>query len=256
MLGAIAGDIIGSAYEFNPTKDYAFELFPPEADFTDDTVLTVAAAELILDGGDFIELLKSYTRRYPGRGYGGFFHDWAHSDDRQPYNSFGNGSAMRVSPAAWAGATLDEVLGLAEETAAVTHSHPEGVKGAQAVAAAVFLARRGRSKADIRSYLENTFGYDLQHPYESIQPDYAFYVTCQGSVPEALIAFLDSTDFADAVRKAVALGGDSDTQACIAGAVAEACYGVPDEIGRRALAYLDDHLGGVTQRFIQAYVAR
>ncbi len=256
MLGAIAGDIIGSAYESNTTKDYAFELFPPQADFTDDTVLAVASAKLLLDGGDYVELLKSYTRRYPGRGYGGFFHDWAHSDDRRPYNSFGNGSAMRVGPVGWVGATLDEVLELAEENAAVTHSHPEGVKGAQAVAAAVFLSRRGHSKADLRSYLEDTFGYDLQRPYEQIQPDYAFDVTCQGSVPEALIAFLDSTDYLDAVRKAVALGGDSDTQACITGAVAEACYGVPDEISERALAYLDEHLGGVTRRFIAAFVTR
>lgn len=257
MLGAIAGDIIGSAYEFYPTKDYAFELFPPEADFTDDTVLTVAAAELILDGGDFIELLKGYTRRYPGRGYGEYFHDWAHSDDRRSYNSFGNGSAMRVSPVGWAFDSLDKVLEQAERSAVVTHSHPEGVKGAQAVAAAVLLARLGRAKTEIRGFLEERFGYDLQRPYELIQPEYAFDETCQGSVPEALIAFLASSDYLDAVRKAVALGGDSDTQACIAGAVAEAFYGgVPEEIGRRAFAYLDDDLGGVTKRFISTYPTR
>jgi ADP-ribosylglycohydrolase len=254
MLGAIVGDIIGSLYEFNSTKRYDFELFARGSSFTDDTVLSVATAEWLLDGGDYAALLKGYTRRYPDRGYGGNYYGWALGDDWRPYNSFGNGSAMRVGPVGWACRTLEETLAKAEESAAVTHNHPEGIKGARAVATAIFLARREASKGEIRDYLVKSFDYDLARPYEEIQIGHDFDVTCQGSVPEALIAFLDSCGFVDAVRKAVALGGDSDTQACIAGAVAEAFYGgVPAELAERALGYLDDHLHGVTRRFVIAY---
>ena len=255
MLGAIAGDIIGSVYErqkaWQQAKTPHFQpLFAPHARFTDDTVLTVAVADSLLHGGDLVALLKDYARAYPSAGYGGTFAQWSISESREPYNSWGNGSAMRVSPVGFAFDLLDEVLLRARATAEVTHNHPEGVKGAQAVAAAIALARAGSSKDAIAEFVENKFGYDLHFSLDELRPHYKFDVSCQGSVPPALRAFLDSTDYESAVRLAISLGGDTDTMACIAGGVAQAYYGgVPAAIRQEALARLDDRLRGIVQEF-------
>ncbi|HEX4607300.1 MAG TPA: ADP-ribosylglycohydrolase family protein, partial [Urbifossiella sp.] len=230
MIGAIAGDIIGSVYEGKKrwlaarTADFQ-PLFSPRARFTDDTVLTVAVADALLHGHDLTGLLKDYYARYPGAGFGGEFKRWAASDDTAPYGSWGNGSAMRVSPVAWAFGTLDEVVHRAKETARVTHNHPEGIKGAQATAAAVFLARSGAAKWELRDEVERRFHYDLSFTLDDIRPTYAFDSSCAGTVPPAVMAFLESSDFESAVRLAVSLGGDCDTLACIAGAIAGAFYG-------------------------------
>jgi ADP-ribosylglycohydrolase len=255
MLGAIAGDIIGSVYEgktaWREAKTPHFEpLFDPKARFTDDTVLTVAVAESILNDGDLVGLLKNYARSYPGAGYGGTFRRWAESESREPYSSWGNGAAMRVSPVGFAYDALDEVLLRARWTAEVTHNHPEGIKGAQATAAAVYLARTGSSKEEIRDYIEQKFRYDLSARLEDIRPGYQFDVSCQGTVPPAILAFLEATDYENAVRLAVSLGGDSDTIACITGGIAHAYYGgVPPEIRAQALTRLDDRLRGVLEEF-------
>lgn len=238
MLGSIAGDIIGSSYENVRTKRKDFRLFSPLSLYTDDTVLTVAVADAILQGQDYGRSIRSYARRHPFRGYGPKFLIWMLSSSPRPYNSLGNGSAMRVSPVGHAFRTEPEVLARARESAACTHNHPEGIKGAQAVAHAVFLARHGASKEEIRRTLSARYGYDLSRSIEEIRPSYRVDLTCPGSVPEALIAFLDSEGFEDAVRNAVSLGGDADTQASIAGAVAEPFYGelpenILQEIGRR-----------------------
>ncbi|MBD2301793.1 ADP-ribosylglycohydrolase family protein [Nostoc sp. FACHB-87] len=260
MLGAIAGDIIGSVYEVNNIKTKDFPLFDRQCRFTDDTVLTVAVAEMILDGADsldssqYIEQFKSYFRRYPYAGYGSTFRSWANSNDSQPYNSWGNGSAMRVSPIGFALHDLDTVLEAAKSCAAVTHNHPEGIKGAQATAAAIFLARTGADKPAIKAYLQTTFDYDLEITLDEIRPNYKFDVSCQGSVPQAIIAFLESTDYEDAIRNAISLGGDSDTIACIAGGIAQAYYhGLPPAIADQALSHLNDHLYTITQRFMLQY---
>jgi len=224
MIGAIAGDIIGSFYENFRTKQKDFRLFNPVSTFTDDTVLTVAVADAILTNSPYGPKIKSYARRHPLRGYGPRFLVWMATPGVEPYNSFGNGSAMRVSPVAHAFTSRDEVLSHAKQSAECTHNHPEGIKGAQATALAVFRARCGADKDSIRSELQQRFGYDLSRTINTIRPDYQFDITCQGSVPEAIIAFLDSTCFEDAIRNAVSLGGDADTQACIAGAIAEAYY--------------------------------
>ena len=233
MLGAIAGDIIGSAHEWKSVKYVDFPLFHPDARFTDDTVLTVATAHAILDGSpaDYASAYLRFGRRYPHAGYGESFRKWLRASDPRPYGSWGNGSAMRVSPVGWAFDTVEDVLREAERSASVTHDHGEGVKGAQAVALAVFRARTGASKEAIRDELTTRFHYDLRRTVYEIRPEYAFDVSCQGSVPEAIIAFLDSSDLESAIRLAVSLGGDSDTQACIAGAIAQAFYGeMPEAI--------------------------
>ena len=254
MLGAIAGDIIGSVYERRPTKRPDFELFGPGSVFTDDSVLTVATAEVLLEGGDYAQAYRRWYRRHPDRGYGPGFVRWASLDDAGPYGSLGNGSAMRVSPVGWAFGSLDQVLREARRSAEVTHDHPEGIKGAQAVAAAVLLARMGTPREEIRSRLAGAFGYRLDRTVDRIRPGYRFDPTCPGSVPEALIAFLDSRGWEDAVRKAVSLGGDSDTLACIAGAVAEAFYGrVPEPVRREAERRLTPDMLAVVRRFEARY---
>jgi ADP-ribosylglycohydrolase len=255
MLGAIAGDVIGSIYEGSNIKTPRFfPLFDAECRFTDDTVLTVAVADTILTGADYVDKLKEYFWLYPAAGYGGTFFKWAASASRAPYNSWGNGSAMRVSPVGFAFGTLEEVLHEAKRSAEITHNHPEGVMGAQSVAAAVFLARTGKSKADIKAFIQTKFGYDLDRELVDIRPHYFFDVSCQGSVPEALIAFLESENYEDAVRKAVSLGGDSDTIACIAGGVAQAFYGgVPEAIIAEVLPRLDDRLRRVIDKFTARY---
>ena len=254
MLGAIAGDVIGSVYESYPVKDKRFPLFTLASRFTDDTVLTAATASVLLDGGAFGAAYVRYFRNYPDRGYGERFSTWADRGGGVGYNSLGNGAAMRVSPVAWAGNTLEEVLAAADATARVTHDHPEGIKGAQAVAGAIFLARQRWEKEAIRDYVERSFGYDLHRDFADIQPGYDFDPTCPGSVPEALIAFLDSTGFEDALRNAVSLGGDADTQAAIAGSVAEAFYGgVPDGIAAEVRVRLPTELVELTDRFLERY---
>jgi ADP-ribosylglycohydrolase len=254
MLGAIAGDVIGSIYERRNIKTTIFPLFHPLCRFTDDTVLTVALADSILHGTPYVDLLKRYYRSYPNAGYGGTFHKWAQAADSAPYNSWGNGSAMRVTPVGFAYETLDDVLHQAKRSAEVTHDHPEGIKGAQAVASAVFLARTGQTKEQIKGHVESTFGYDLDRSLDEIRPAYQFEVSCQHSVPQAIRAFLESDDFEDTVRKAISIGGDSDTIACIAGGIADAYYGsVPEAIERRVYEILDEHLGGIARAFTEAY---
>jgi len=245
MIGAIIGDIVGSIYEWNNIKTKDFPLFSPGCFFTDDTVMTLAIAEGLINGGsaeDFIAAIKKYGRLYPDSGYGGRFGSWLFSDDINPYNSWGNGSAMRVSPVAWAFDILSEVEKYAEISAAVTHNHPEGIKGAQATAAAIFLARKGKTKEEIKAYIENKYGYNLNRSIDEIRPNYRFNESCQETVPEAIIAFLESVDFEDAIRNAISLGGDSDTLAAITGSIAEAAYGIPKEIKEKALSILDQGL--------------
>lgn len=231
MLGAIAGDVIGSVHEFRGTKSVHFELFTPSSQFTDDTVLAVAVADCLLNGKDYVDAFLEYFRAYPHAGYGLRFFDWASAGRREPYNSYGNGSAMRVPPVGYAFDSLDEVLTEAARSAGVTHNHPEGIKGAKTIAAAVFMARRGDTKHQIRGTLQKMFGYDLSGSVDALRPAYQFDVTCQGTVPAALLAFFESRDYEDAVRKAISLGGDADTLACITGAIADAHYGgVPAHI--------------------------
>lgn len=254
MFGAIVGDVIGSVHEWAGTKTKDFDLLVPQSTFTDDTVLTVAVAEWILDGTDLVELLQSYARGFPGRGYGGMFYEWVTSRSREPYWSFGNGSAMRVGPVGFAFDSLEDVLGWAERSAAVTHNHPEGIRGAQATAAAIYYARRGQTKEQIRRALEERFGYDLHARLDDLRPTYGFDETCQGTVPQALIAFLESTSFEDAIRNAISLGGDADTLACITGGVAEAYYGgVPEQLAAAVRSRLDERLLAVIDRFRERF---
>ncbi len=254
MLGAIAGDIFGAAYEHHPFKRDDFDLFIEPRYFTDDTVLTVATADALMGDGDYAAAYRSWGRLYPNRGYGTWFHKWLGDPNRGPYNSYGNGSAMRVSPIGWAFDTVDEVLAEAERSAAVTHDHPEGIKGAQATAVAVHLARIGATKKEIRHEISARFAYDLDRTVETIRPDYRFEVSCQRSVPEALIAFLDADDFEHTIRLAISLGGDADSQAAIAGGVAEAFFGgVPGRIEAEVGFLLDEQLGQVVDRFVQAH---
>lgn len=245
MLGAIVGDIVGSIYEFNNIQAKDFELFGKGCEFTDDTVMTVAVGEALMNGGtpdNFIDSMKKYGRMYPDADYGCRFGQWIFTDSREPYNSYGNGSAMRVSPCAWYARTLEQAEALAETSAAVTHNHPDGIKGAKATAAAIFLARRKCTPAQIRSYIEGSFGYDLSNTLDEIRPKYFFNETCKDTVPQAITAFLESVSFEDAIRNAVSLGGDSDTLAAITGGIAEAYYGIDESIGRETLSYLDDTL--------------
>jgi ADP-ribosylglycohydrolase len=256
MLGAITGDVIGSIHEAARTKTKGFPLLTPHSRFTDDTVLTVAVAECLLRGRDYIGAFHDYFETYPTAGYGGTFFWWASSKRREPYNSWGNGSAMRVSPVAYAAATLEEVLEEAKRCAEVTHNHEQGIRGARAVAAAVFLARTGSSKVQIRQYIEEQFGYFLDETLDQLRPTYPFDVSCQGSVPQSILAFLESSGVEDAIRNAISLGGDADTMACIAGAIAEAYYGgVPDEIAVPILERLDDRLRSVVREFRGQYMA-
>lgn len=250
MLGAIAGDIIGSIYEACPTKTRTFELFSRGSTFTDDSVLTVGTADAVMHGRSYVSVYHEYYARYPGAGYGASFADWAHNRRTSPYGSYGNGSAMRVSPVAWARDDLESVLAEARASAAVTHDHPDGIRGALATAAAVFLARKGHSKAGIAGYLTTTFGYTLTRTLDDIRPGYAFDVSCQGSVPESIICFLEADDYESAVRNAVSLGGDADTMACIAGGIAEAYFGgVPAGILRETRRRLDSRLLETSDRF-------
>ncbi|MEZ4598568.1 MAG: ADP-ribosylglycohydrolase family protein [Syntrophotaleaceae bacterium] len=253
MLGAIAGDIIGSRFEWRNIKTKGFSLFSPECRFTDDSVLTVALADSLLSRVPFAVKLKEYYHLYPDAGYGGRFHLWANSESMEPYYSFGNGAAMRTSPVAWFFNDLETVLGEAEASAACTHNHPEGIRGAQATAAAIFLARTGRGKDYIRDFIVDQFGYDFNWRLEDIRPYYTFDVTCQGSVPQAMQAFFEAADFEDSIRNAISIGGDSDTIACITGGIAEAFFGkVPISIRNEVIDRLDERLSAVVKMFLQA----
>ena len=257
MLGAIAGDVIGSVHEGARTKTKEFPLFVPKSTFTDDTVLTVAVAESLMRPRDYVDSLHDYFHAYPGAGYGGTFYRWCTVKSREPYNSWGNGSAMRVSAVAYARDTLEEVLAEAKRSAEVTHNHEHGIRGAQATAAAIFLARTGSSKAQIRQYTEETFDYFLDETLADLRPTYQFDVSCQGSVPQSILAFLESNSYEDAVRNAISLGGDADTMACIAGGIAEAFYGgVPEDIRVQTLERLDSRLRGLVEEFDERYACR
>ena len=250
MIGAIIGDCAGSVFEWHSIKTTDFDLFSYKSRFTDDTVMTIATADVLLHQLTYEESYSKWGWRYPKAGYGGRFFKWLRSKNRAPYNSLGNGSAMRVSPVGWVFSTLEETLEEAERSAICTHNHPEGIAGAQSVAAAIYLARTGSSKDEIQSYIEKTWYYDLHRTIDSIRPDYEFDVTCPGSVPEAIIAFLESTDYESAVRLAISLGGDSDTQACIAGSIAEAFYReIPANIVQEVRTLLDDPLLEILDEF-------
>jgi len=257
MLGAIVGDVVGSRFERHPTKSKDFELFTQDSRFTDDTVLTCAVAWALMHGESYAAHLRLFGRQYPRAGYGGRFKRWLFDMQAPGYASWGNGSAMRVSPVGWLCRDMDTVLQQAAASARPTHGHPEGVRGARAVAGAVFLARTGRSKDEIRDFLQHSIGYDMQRSLDDLRPSYAFDVSCAGSVPEAMLCFLESESFEDALRNAVSLGGDSDTQACMAGAVAEAWYGgVPEDIARETRARLDRNLLVVLQQWQEATALR
>jgi ADP-ribosylglycohydrolase len=255
VIGAIAGDIIGSVYEHTSVKTKDFLFFDPVARFTDDSVLTCAIAYAILSGCSYQQALRAIGRRYPNAGYGGAFLRWLFSDYPQPYSSWGNGAAMRVSPVGFAFNDIDEVLDQAKKTAEVTHNHPEGIKGAQSTALAVFMARTGSGKEEIRAQISERFGYNLDRTIDEIRPNYRFHVSCQRSVPEAIISFLDSTSYEDAIRNAVSLGGDSDTIACIAGGISEAFY---KKLNPRILEHVRNHLAPdlllITEMFYQKYI--
>ena len=253
MLGAIIGDIVGSCYEFNGIKTTEFELFRPNSRYTVDSVMTMAVAEWLLeDPMHTHEVLEDKMVKYGNLntdvGFGPHFLHWLFfpqalfpDGKRKPYNSFGNGSAMRVSAVGWMFGSLEETERVAGISASITHSHPEGIKGAQATAAAIFMARNGASKEAIRDYISKKFEYDLNRTCDQIRPLYGFEVSCQKSVPESIIAFLDSTDYESTLRLAVSLGGDSDTQACIAGSIAEAFYGIPDDIIIEATSFIPQY---------------
>jgi len=250
MIGAIAGDVIGSVHEGVGTKTKDFPLFDEYCRFTDDTVLTLAVASSLLKGVDYIDSFHDFFHAHPQSGFGGHFIDWAVRRCREPYNSWGNGSAMRVSPIGFAFDSMAEVMAEARRSAEVTHSHPEGIRGAQATAAAVLLARMGYDKTEMRNYLEREFGYCLSERLDDIREGYRFDVSCQGSVPQSIIAFLESTDFEDSLRNAISLGGDADTMACIAGGIAEAYYGfVPENISQRVFDLLAPRLQAILVAF-------
>lgn len=260
MYGAILGDMVGSVYEWHNIKTKDFPFLTDRCRFTDDSVMTVAVAEALLDsmGKDeaehkkaLIASMQKWGRRYPDAGYGGRFFEWLREWEPRPYYSWGNGSAMRVSSVGWLYDTLEETLEKAKWTAEVTHNHPEGIRGAQAAAAAIFLARNGRTKEEIKTYIMDRFYYDLNRTCNQIRPGYKFDVSCQGSVPQAIIAFLEGEDYIDAVRNAVSLGGDSDTIACIAGGMAEAFWGIGDEERDAAKRRLPEDMRAVLDRFAE-----
>ena len=264
MIGAILGDIVGSIYEFNNIKTKEFELFGKGCEFTDDSIMTAAVAKALLQyehidkdnieqfKEDLITVMHDIGRNYPYCGYGGRFFDWIINERRTPYNSYGNGSAMRVSSVGWYAKTLEEAKLIAKATADVTHNHPEGVKGAVATAGAVFLARTGADKEEIKAYVSNY--YTINFTLEDIRPVYRFNETCQDTVPQAMQAFFESVSFEDAIRNAISIGGDSDTLAAITGAVAEAYYGISEELKSITRSYLDERLLGIVEKFEKGYL--
>ncbi|MFW6119359.1 MAG: ADP-ribosylglycohydrolase family protein [Petrotogales bacterium] len=254
MLGAIAGDVIGSVYEGAHFKTTDFPLFRKTSTFTDDTVLTIAIAEAIMTDDYYGRKLKKYSRKYPNRGYGGMFSKWAMNKHSKPYNSWGNGSAMRVSPVGFAFNSIEKVLKEAKRSAEVTHNHPEGIKGAQATAATIFLAKNNKTKDEIVDFIEGKFNYDLSENIDSVRKWYRFDVSCQGTVPYAITAFLESKNFEDAIRKAISLGGDSDTLTCITGSIAQAYYkNIPDRIKKEVIKRLPEEFKTIISNFYEMY---
>ncbi|MEO8863012.1 MAG: ADP-ribosylglycohydrolase family protein [Candidatus Saccharimonadales bacterium] len=252
-IGAIVGDIVGSIYEFDNIKTKDFPLFGDMNEFTDDTVMTVGTMQALMDGAteqDFITAYQTLGNKYSSS-YGVSFQDWLLEKAPQPYNSWGNGSAMRVSPVAWFYDNLDDVEKAARVSARVSHNHAEGVKGAEATAAAIFMARTGKTKQEIKSYIANKYEYILDFTLDDIRPTYDFDESCAGTVPPAIVAFLESTDFEDAIRNAISIGGDSDTLAAITGSIAGAFYGVPETIHTKALCYLTEGLKSIVKEFYQ-----
>ena len=260
MLGAVIGDIVGSRFEWKNTKSKDFKLFTPECHITDDSVMTLALARAILNsagrrdelGKEAVRCMQAFGRRWARGCYGGSFSRWLLSDEPRPYGSWGNGSAMRVSACAWAGQSLEDALDMARTVTEVTHDHPEGIKGALAVTAVIWLARHGSNKAEIREHVEANY-YRLDFTLDEIRPSYSFDVSCQGSVPQAIEAFLEAESFEDAVRNAISLGGDNDTIGAMAGSMAEAFYGIPSNIRERALTYLEPELREVITEFEVSY---
>lgn len=259
IIGAICGDIIGSSYEFHPVKTKDFDIFPRKSRFTDDTVMTLAVAKwLLLDPycseNVLINQMQILGSEYPRAGYGSRFSEWLVKDNPKPYKSWGNGSAMRVSPVAWYANTLDECIELSKISARVTHNHREGIKGAQATAVSIYLARDGYSKDEIKEYVEKNYKYDLSITLDEIRPDYSFEVSCMKSVPQAIISFLEACDYEDAIRNAISLGGDADTQAAIAGSIAAAYYDVPQSICKLCISKLDPRLHQIFREFNEKYI--
>ncbi|MCL2025212.1 MAG: ADP-ribosylglycohydrolase family protein [Leptospirales bacterium] len=254
IIGAIAGDIIGSAFEWNNIKTVDFELFCNESTFTDDSVLTLATMDAIIKNKSYTEAYQLFGKNYPNKGYGSHFSSWIYSETPKPYNSWGNGSAMRVTPIGWYANSLNDVMAEAQKSAEVTHNHPEGIKGAQSTAIAVYMARTGKNKDEIKKFIMDTFRYNLERKIDDIRPGYEFDVSCQGSVPEAIIAFLESADFESAIRLAISIGGDSDTIACITGGIAEAYYQIiPESIIENVLNILPKELASIVEEFSVRY---
>ena len=260
MYGALLGDIIGSPFEFDMgNKSKEFPLFSKNSTFTDDSVMTIAVGNAFLDAQPnadiewirhrLISSMKQYGRKFPRAGYGGMFRRWLKCDDPQPYGSFGNGSAMRVSSAAWLYNDLETVRSMARLSAEVSHNHPEGIKGAEATASAIFLARTGSTKEEIKAYIVDNFGYDLSRTCDEIRPGYHHVETCQETVPEAITAFLEGESFEDVIRTAVSLGGDCDTLTCIAGSIAEGFYGIPEELKQECRNRLPEELRKVLDQY-------
>lgn len=262
MIGAIIGDIVGSRFEWNNIKTKEFDFFTYGCQFTDDSLMSLAVAKALLDyAGDYdnlgalaIEAMQEVGRSYPDCGYGGMFRQWLSDDDPKPYNSFGNGAAMRVSPCGFAAKTLEEAKLLAQKVTEVTHNHPEGLKGAEAAAVCIFLAREGKSIPEIRDYIREYY-YPLNFTLAEIRDSYEYSKTCQGTVPQGIMAFLESASFEDAIRNAISIGGDSDTLAAITGGIAEAYYGIPTPIKERALTFLDGRLSKILADFESIYSA-
>jgi ADP-ribosylglycohydrolase len=254
LIGPIIGDVVGSVYEWNNIKTKDFNMFNPLCEFTDDTVMTIAVADSILTKRDFGLVMWEYGRKYGGRGYGEKFANWLDDNQMLPYNSFGNGSAMRVSPIGYAYNDLEQVLDIALESAIVTHNHPEGIKGAQSIALAICLSRHGKSKKEIKNLITKLFNYNLDFTLEEIRPNYTFDVTCQGSVPHAIVSFLESTSFEDAIRLAVSIGGDSDTIACIAGSISSAYYAeIPIDLINFVTSKLPSEFIDIINEFDECY---
>ena len=260
MYGALLGDIIGSPFEFDMgNKSKEFPLFSKNSTFTDDSVMTIAVGNAFLDAQPnadiewirhrLISSMKQYGRKFPRAGYGGMFRRWLKCDDPQPYGSFGNGSAMRVSSAAWLYNDLETVRSMARLSAEVSHNHPEGIKGAEATASAIFLARTGSTKEEIKAYIVDNFGYNLSRTCDEIRPGYHHVETCQETVPEAITAFLEGESFEDVIRTAVSLGGDCDTLTCIAGSIAEGFYGIPEELKQECRNRLSEELRKVLDQY-------
>ncbi len=261
MIGAIIGDIVGSRFEWHNHRSKEFELFVDKCEATDDSIMSLAIAKAILNcdknytklGENAVKCMQEIGRPYPGCGFGGMFFEWIYSDDPKPYNSFGNGAAMRVSACGFAAKSMDEAIALSKAVTEVTHNHPEGIKGAEATVVAIYMARTGKNIHQIRKYIDRHY-YPMDFTLDSIRESYQFNETCQNTVPQAIMAFLESKSFEDAIRNAISIGGDSDTLATITGGIAEAYYGVPTEIRNQAITFLDERLSNILIDFEKNYI--